>query len=67
MVIFQTKIAGFEISLARETTNRRVTYAVRYGEQFRSGFTRTQAAHELGYCIFHALECEGKLDGRPNG
>lgn len=38
-------------------------YAVRYGLQLKSGLSREEAAKEFGQCIFHALACNGLLDG----
>jgi len=39
-----------------------IRIAITSGKQVKMGLTRTEAAHELGECIFHALECAGKLE-----
>jgi hypothetical protein len=59
MIIFKTKLAGYDITLDRKTKNK---FTVRYGEQYKDSMGRHGAAKELGQCIFHALQCEGKLD-----
>lgn len=38
------------------------SFTVIYGLQVKTGLDYTQAAHELGACLFHALACESKLD-----
>lgn len=38
------------------------TFTVRYGQATKHNLTRVTAARELGECIMHALETEGKLD-----
>lgn len=42
-------------------------FTVTYGLQIRRGLNYTQAAHEFGECVFHALACDGLLDNRERG
>lgn len=37
-------------------------FRVTYGAQVKDNLTYEQAAREFGYCVFHALACDGKLD-----
>ena len=57
--IFETTVAGMEISLTRKTKK---TFIVQYHLQIEICQDYHEAAEELGYCIMHALQCEGKLD-----
>lgn len=57
--IFETTVAGMEISLTRKTKK---TFTVQYYLQRKVCQDYHEAAEELGYCIMHALQCEGKLD-----
>lgn len=57
-VCYKTEIAGYEIKV---TKLRNKLYLVQYGEQRVPFLDYKEAAHELGECIFHALQCEGKL------
>lgn len=59
MTIFRTKLAGYSIELIRSSSE---TFTVVYGKQREINLTYDDAAKELGYCILHALQCEGKLD-----
>ena len=56
--VFSTTIAGMEISLTR--INNRFT--IKYHLEESTKNTYDEAAEKLGYCIMHALQCEGKLD-----
>lgn len=63
--LFETTIAGYTISLKRVSKlprGRQGQFTVQYGRQVYSNLSREQAQAELAACIFHALECEGKLD-----
>jgi hypothetical protein len=44
---------------------RNQQYEVTYGLQTTIHHDWKSAAENLGYCIFHALECVGKIE-RPN-
>lgn len=57
--VFSTTIAGMEISLTRKTKH---TFIVQYYLQKEIAYDYNEAAEKLGYCIMHALQCEGKLD-----
>lgn len=37
-------------------------YTVQYGAQIDKDLSYTEAAENIGFAIFHALQCEGKLD-----
>ena len=41
---------------------RRGRFAVVYGLQTKDGLDYTEAAHELGECIMHYLNCEGLVN-----
>lgn len=43
------------------------SFEVTYGKQTKTRLNYSQAAHEYGACIMHALACEGKLDNREKG
>lgn len=57
--IFSTTVADMEISLIRKTKK---IFVVKYHLQRKICQTYDEAAKELGYCIMHALQCDGKLD-----
>lgn len=38
------------------------SFRVTYGKQVRDRLNYSDAAHELGECVLHALACMGKLD-----
>lgn len=59
-IAFETTIAGFRIVLIKD---RQKLYRVVYGQQTKPFLDYTEAAHELGECIMHALQCEGRLHG----
>lgn len=37
-------------------------FRVSYGLQVTDDLTYNEAAQEFGYCLFHALACDGQLD-----
>lgn len=57
-IVFETDSVGYPI-IVRQAANR--TFSVQYGKQLSSGLSYTEAAKELGFCIFHGLACESKL------
>jgi len=59
--IFTTRLADWDITLKQAGPNN---FTVIYGLQIKSHLNYSDAAHELGCCIMHALACEGKLDNR---
>ncbi len=60
-VFWRVNINGFPIELRQENTRRRL-FTVAYGSDIRRGLTYSQAAANLGQCIFHALACESLID-----
>lgn len=42
--------------------DRNKLFRVTYGKQVMPNLTYHEAATELGFSLFHALACEGKLD-----
>lgn len=60
------KVEGGAFSLKVEQTGKD-RFTVTYGLQVRRGLTYTQAACEFGYCLFHLMACEGRLDNRMPG
>ncbi len=49
---------AFPITLMQEGPDK---FKVAYGKQFKDNLDYSQAAHELGCCIMHALACEGQI------
>lgn len=55
-----TNIEGqYAVSLRKD---KKHLFAVQYGKQHKYNLTETEAAHEYGECIMHALTCAGRLD-----
>lgn len=40
-------------------------FVLTYGEDFRRGMTRSEAATALGFAILHSCQCAGVLDPEP--
>lgn len=40
----------------------RKAFVVQYGQQIFADLDYTEAAHEFGECVMHALQCAGMLD-----
>jgi hypothetical protein len=55
----QIQLTTYEIEL-RATAGRR--FSVRYGQQLKSNLGWLAAAHMLGECLFHRLECESGVE-----
>lgn len=55
---------AFPISIEQRGENG--LFRVTYGLQVKRDLTYAEAAREFGYCVFHALACDGKLgnDGK---
>jgi hypothetical protein len=49
---------AFPIVLTRTSKTR---FSVIYGEEWHQDLTWLEAAAEFGRCLFHSLECEGKI------
>lgn len=60
-ICFETKIAGFPITLT-QAEDRRKRFTVIYGKQRKGDLRYGEACKELGECIMHALACQGSLD-----
>jgi hypothetical protein len=58
-ICFETELAGFKIALIQTGKN---TFTVVYGLQTFKKMGYQSAAKELGECIMHALNCEGKIN-----
>ena len=56
---FKITLAGYDIVVTQTGKN---SFGVQYGAQHKSQLSYTEAAENLGYCIFHALQCEGNFD-----
>ena len=52
------KIAGYGIILSQTGPDN---FTVQYGAEVKSNLDYNQAAKSIGFCIMHALSCEGKL------
>lgn len=50
---------AFPIKVEQDSKRK---FTVTYGKQIKKNLTYTEAAHEFGECVFHALACDGKLD-----
>jgi hypothetical protein len=37
-------------------------FTVTYGKQVKSGLSYNEAARAFGYCVFHALACDDKIN-----
>jgi len=42
--------------------NTRGKFRVTYGKDIKSNLSYNEAAEQLGFCIFHSLQCLGALD-----
>lgn len=49
----------FPVAIIQYKRNR---FSVTYGLQAKDGLTYSEAAHEFGLCVMHALTCAGKVD-----
>lgn len=57
--VFKIEIAGCGIVLQQKDHDN---FTVQYGAEVKSNLDYYQAAKSMGFCIMHALSCEGKLD-----
>jgi gamma-glutamyl:cysteine ligase YbdK (ATP-grasp superfamily) len=55
---FSQVIAGYTITLTQTGKHR---FTVTYGHEETKNLNYNEAAERLGYCILHALACEGKI------
>ena len=58
-IIFETNDTGYPVTV-RQAADR--TFSVQYGKQLKTNLSYEEAAQELGYCIFHGLACESKIE-----
>lgn len=54
------KVEGLDHSVSLEQTGINA-FTVRYGQHVRKNLRMTEAARELGECIFHSATCAGKV------
>lgn len=52
---------GFPVKVSQHEDAKKL-FRVTYDQQVKDNLTYTEAAHEFGECVFHALACEGELD-----
>lgn len=57
--IYEITDIGYPIILYKRGREK---YAVQYGAQYDDNLSLEEAAENIGFAIFHALECESKLD-----
>ncbi len=57
--VFKIEIAGYDIVLLQ---NEPDNFMVQYGAEVKSNLDYSQAAKSIGFCMMHALSCDGKLD-----
>ena len=57
--VFKIEIAGYDIVLQQ---NEPDNFTVQYGAEIESNLDYSQAAKSMGFCIMHALSCEGKIN-----
>lgn len=53
-------IENMDVKIEQDETSK--LFTITYGFQVKSSTSYVQAAQEFGYCVFHALACEGLLD-----
>ena len=57
--VFKIEIAGYDLVLLQNESDN---FTVQYGAEVKSSLDYYQAAKSIGFCIMHALSCDGKLD-----
>ena len=57
--VFKIEIAGYDIVLQQ---NEPDNFTVHYGAVIESNVDYSQAAKSIGFCIMHALSCDGKIN-----
>ena len=57
--VFKIEIAGYDIVLLQNESD---DFTVHYGAEVKSDLDYYQAAKSIGFCIMHALSCDGKID-----
>ena len=59
MKAFEIEIAGYNIILLQ---NNHDNFTVQYGAEVEANLDYSQAAKAVGFCIMHALSCDGKIN-----
>ena len=57
--VFKIQIAGYDIVLLQ---NEPDNFTVQYGAKIESNLDYSQAAKLIGFCVMHALSCDGKIN-----
>ena len=57
--VFKIEIAGYDIVLLQNDCDN---FTVQYGAEIESNLDYSQAAKSIGFCIMHALSCDGKIN-----
>jgi hypothetical protein len=57
--VFKIEIAGYNIVLQQNDCDN---FTVQYGAEIESNLDYSQAAKSMGFCIMHALSCDGKIN-----
>ena len=57
--ILKIEIAGYAIVLLQ---NEPDNFTVQYGAEAESNLDYSQAAKSIGFCVMHALSCDGKIN-----
>ena len=57
--IFKIEIAGYNIILLQ---NNHANFTVQYGAKIESNLDYSKSAKSIGFCIMHALSCDGKIN-----
>ena len=57
--VFKIEIAGYAIVLLQNESDN---FTVQYGAEVKSNLDYYQAAKSMGFCIMHALSCDGKIN-----
>ena len=58
-IIFETTVAGYTVMLFQNPDR---TFATRYGKEFTTNLSYTEAATSLGSILMHGFTCEGKIE-----
>ena len=57
--VFKIQIAGYDIVLLQNDCDN---FTVKYGAEVESNLDYSQAAKSIGFCVMHALSCDGKIN-----
>lgn len=57
--VFKIEIAGYDIVLLQTEPGN---FTVQYGAEIESNLDYSQAAKSIGFCVMHALSCDGKIN-----